>query len=49
MAKQFRKQIKNHVITWSNREKRYIVKKGKRRVYDTETQRDAENWINRNA
>jgi hypothetical protein len=48
MAKNFRKQINNHVITWSNREKRYIIKKGKRRIYDSENLRDAENWIKRN-
>lgn len=44
----FRKQLKNHVITWSDRQGRYVIKKGKRQIYDTDTLSSAVGWIKRN-
>jgi len=50
MAKksQWSKQIKGHKITWSAKQKRYVIKKNGRQVYDTDTQSAAESWIERN-
>lgn len=48
--KRFKRQYKKHLIVWSERESRYIIKtmKGKR-IYDTDTEKSAESWIERNA
>ena len=43
------RSVKKHKITWSEKEKRYIIKTpSNRRVYDTEYESDAVSWINRN-
>lgn len=50
MAKSYRKQLNNHVITWSNKEGRYIVKNPRgKRVYDFDYVKDAISWIKRNS
>jgi hypothetical protein len=47
--KSFKRQYKKHLIVWSEKERRYIIKtmKGKR-IYDTDTESSAEGWIKRN-
>lgn len=46
----FRRQVNNHVITWSTRESRYIIKNPKgKRVYAAEYLDDAVRWVKRNS
>ncbi len=47
---QYKKQVKKHTITWSEREKRYIIKNPKgKRIYDADTEKSAISWVERNA
>ena len=46
---QWKKQVNNHVITWSERQQRYVVKKKGRQVYDADTESSAVNWVKRNS
>ena len=49
-SKSFKRQVKKHTITWSKTEKRYIIKSPQgRRVYDTDTEKSAISWVERNA
>ncbi len=46
---QFKRQVNNHVITWSERQKRYVIKNPKgKQIYDADTEISAVNWIKRN-
>ena len=48
--RQYKKQVNKHTITWSEREKRYIIKNPKgKRIYDADTEKSAISWVERNA
>ncbi len=47
--KQYKKQVKKHIITWSEKEERYIIKNPKgKRIYDSDTEKSAISWVKRN-
>lgn len=44
----YKKTVDKHVITWSEREQRYIIKSKNKRIYDTSTESEAIRWIKDN-
>ncbi len=45
---QFKMTLNGHSITWSERQKRYVIKKSGKQIYDTDTESAAINWVKRN-
>mgnify|MGYP001602994491 CR=1 FL=1 len=44
----YSKQVNGHTIRWSSRQKRWVVKKGKKQVCDSDTESSAISWVKRN-